>query len=120
MNACPCCGRAGEMGIHLLECASEEMKESKLLAERQLHELMKALRAVMAGESPLIHLDRGVVERLVLVAVEEQGRIGWGNMVKGRLSKKWIQAQEPYCATHHRDFKTLSGRPWLVRAIQGF
>lgn len=43
---------------------------------------------------PQISKKRYSVHKLVLKAYHEQGALGWKYAIRGRISKKWIEAQE--------------------------
>lgn len=133
-DECPCCGQPGERTLHLLTCRAKVMCGSKWLALEEfkkfvepvftspliMHTLMKAIRAVMEGESTVrFRLPQTAVRRILRRAVNEQTEIGWSHLLKGGMSKHWRRAQEMYYAERHRDSKTLSGGRWLVWVTRG-
>ena len=62
------------------------------------------------------------MDRMIQKAWNEQDNIGWENMLKGSLSKKWGQAQAEYYELnpHTRDSKKYSGESWTRIIIKAF
>ena len=65
--------------------------------------------------------DTSPVGILVYNAWEEQKRIRWSQLFKGRLSTKWGAAQDIYYTTHPdiKDNNSFSGQIWASKLIKG-
>jgi hypothetical protein len=50
------------------------------------------------------------------MAVEEQSAIGWNNFIKGRVSKKWSEAQDIFYKSVHPT-SPLTGEQWSSKLI---
>jgi len=53
----------------------------------------------------------------ICVAVQNQNDIGWGNMIKGRISKYWSKAQET-CYRHMKEEEKHNGKTWGAQLVR--
>ena len=61
-------------------------------------------------------------DKVLLEAWVEQERIGWGQLMKGRLSKKWGEAQQIYYQMNPdtKRVKYFNQKAWIKASIQAF
>jgi hypothetical protein len=62
--------------------------------------------------------DDSTGDRLA-VAIEEQRRIGWTNIFKGWVSRRWGSAMQPLYSSRYPDKKHLNATTFQIRLIRG-
>ena len=59
------------------------------------------INSITKGEQPILpQIPTDDIGHLVQKAWQEQEKIGWSNIMKGRLSKKWGQAQQNFYSSN--------------------
>lgn len=66
---------------------------------------------------PTFELDN--LGKLMHSAWLEQGQIGWSQILKGRISTKWGEAQQAYYSSHPNlaEKKSCDQTTWSIRTI---
>ena len=111
LSKCPFgCGEC-KTDMHYMECKAPIANKSRealikhlkqKMEKRGLHEaiitlLLKGIQWHRGAEIPTMSgVVEGKVNTLIFDAMEEQSKIGWHNLCRGFISRKWNQAQTEY------------------------
>ena len=127
---CNTCKKTTETQDHIFTCGHHEARKQQINALKQMEReakeaainnfvirtLTKGLHAWMHGlPPPKISPKKHPVHAIVKEAYEDQNRIGWNHALRGRLSKKWFEAQSLHVKT--RPGALPPQRATLVRII---
>ena len=127
-NLCPCCLSSLETWDHVFRCkettiATYRRDQLRLLREN-LHSLPTPSRVVNAmlrglviwiGGREQFHIQEGTKEDSLKLAIRQKTKVGWKNMIKGRLVQQWsmvvMDPSEGGDLTRPKD-----GPTWGIRA----
>ena len=134
-GVCPACQSIQEDHLHFISCRDPVLYRLNTECMNGVHRAMarthtcgiisnafrEVLGALRDGREPREPRWRDDAEgQLGKEAWGEQRRIGWSNLAKGRLSKKWGRIQQRYYSAHpdycHK--KCCTGTVWAVRMIK--
>ena len=122
--------------MHYIQCTSPLMEEGKKLIQRKFKEsqlrlktatvICDAFSAILGylrrrtGQPQLTSYFETELGTMVRDAWKEQEAIGWENILKGRLSKKWgyVQAKYYQLNPHTSDSKKYSGESWMRKTVK--
>ena len=106
-STCNICKRSDETQDHIYQCNHHASRAEKLKMLRQIEKegeasgintflirtLTKGIHAWMKKlPPPRLSEKRHPVHKKVLEVYYEQGELGWRHAIRGRISKKWIEA----------------------------
>ena len=133
-HPCPAeCGRL-EAHQHYLSCYAPPMTTAKAKCMQDMKKIWKKTRTatpirralqyilscVMHETEPLPRrFSSTPINIMIFKAWQEQKRIGWGQLFRGRLSSKWRHAQELYYQDNPdtRGAKFYSGKQWAKLVV---
>lgn len=134
---CPACNDPEEH-MHFIQCKSEVMQTNHRHRRDDFlcsHNKLKMAGIIMRGFKTILQslqdgnsvpsmppTSHDIIGQLFSEAWDEQEKIGWAQVLKGRLSIKWRHAQQEFYknnpATHGND--RYNGELWMVRTIHSF
>ena len=132
---CPACLEEDEDHMHFVWCEDPVLRTMNARETHKVYSSMKKsktagiiyrmltiiIEACCVNMEPTeLEYKRDAIGTLIHQAWDEQKQIGWFNLLKGRLSKKWGEAQEKFYRQHPdtRTSKHHTGLGWTIKMIQ--
>ena len=132
---CPVCEMVQEESLHYLSCSDSVIRQLNCQSWNKVLVTIRKLRTTRSVSAALYNILDGLMDNTTPItpvfpdddigtiarqAWEEQQKIGWINVAKGRLSKKWGTAQGFYYQMHP-ELKTkrwCTPQKWMKNIIR--
>jgi len=133
LGICPVCSKEKETWTHLLTCCHEDSIAIKSLVLAKFSALLikcktaPVIRSVLRYKlAQFLNVDHNTVPIIpgdligttLGLGIEQQANIGWVNFLKGRVSKKFGDAQQIFYNIVHPN-GTYTRDQWMGKMITG-